>query len=132
MPEQMQSSSRATDEIIASERAWMEAWQLRDRETCERILADDFVLTSARGNLVDRQQWLEGAMEAFACEAFVWDDILVRQYGDVAVVNARAHQKATVAGQDWSGLFLITDVWVKRDGEWRVVSRHGSGPLRES
>jgi Domain of unknown function (DUF4440) len=64
MPDEIQSSSRVIAEILASEQAWMEAWQLRDRATCERILADDFVLTSSPGNLVGRQQWLEGAMEA--------------------------------------------------------------------
>jgi hypothetical protein len=107
----------------------MEAWRLKDQKTCERILADDFLLTSARGSLMTKAEWLEGARSTFACDEFVWEELLVRSYGSVAVVNGRARQKASVGGQDWSGVFLLTDVWVLTDGEWRVVARHGTGPL---
>jgi hypothetical protein len=50
----------------------------------------------------------------------------VRLYGRTAVVSGRLKQSATVAGEDWGGSYLITDVWVSRDGFWRVVSRHAS------
>jgi uncharacterized protein DUF4440 len=39
-------------EIAESERAWMDAWLRRDRATCDRLLAPDFLLTSARGVLI--------------------------------------------------------------------------------
>jgi hypothetical protein len=42
------------------------------------------------------------------------------------MVRARYRQQATVAGQDRSGAFLLTDVWVRRDGRWQVVTRHSS------
>jgi ketosteroid isomerase-like protein len=53
----------------------------------------------------------------------------VRIYGDTAIVNSLYHQNATARGQDWSGYFLITDVWVKRGGRWQVVTRHASRPV---
>ena len=33
------------------EAAWMQAWVNKDRATCESILAEDLLLTSARGIL---------------------------------------------------------------------------------
>ena len=118
-------------EIPLLEQSWMDAWVAKDHATCDRILADDFVLTSARGALMSKSEWLAGAMGPFVCSAFHWEHIQVRQFGEVAIVHGRSNQKASVAGQDWSGVFLVTDVWVRRNGLWQVVSRHGTGPLAE-
>jgi ketosteroid isomerase-like protein len=57
------------------------------------------------------------------------DEVRVRPFGDVAIVHSRTRQQATVHGHDWSGAFLLTDVWAWRDGRWQVVSRHGTGPM---
>lgn len=113
------------------EESWMQAWVRKDRATCEAILAEDFLLTSARGILMPKADWLAGAMDSFNCTAFAWEQLTVRPFGDTAIVHGRAKQQASVSGQDWSGVFLVTDVWVRRDGQWQVVSRHGTGPLPE-
>jgi len=124
-------SENTEDTLGALERAWMDAWIAGDRETCARILADDFVLTSARGMLMTKDQWLD-AIASIVGESFRWEEIRVRLFGDVAVVHSRTTQRASVAGQDWSGRFLLTDVWVRRGETWQVVSRHGTGPLPEA
>jgi ketosteroid isomerase-like protein len=121
----------AETEIPLLEQSWMAAWVAKDRATCERILADDFLLTSARGALMSKSEWIAGAMGPFVCSAFHWEQIQVRPFGDVAIVHGRAKQQATVAGQDWSGVFLVTDVWLRCNGLWQVVTRHGTGPLAE-
>ena len=113
------------------ENDWMQAWIRKDRATCEAILAEDFLLTSARGVLMPRDAWLAGAMGPIAGTSFQWEELKVRPFGDMAIVHGRSRQQATVNGQDWSGVFLTTDVWVLRDGRWQVVSRHGTGPLPE-
>lgn len=119
----------AETEVPLLERAWMTAWVERDRAACERILADDFMLTSARGVLMPKSEWLDAAMSSFVCTAFAWEELLVRPFGETAIVHGRSRQQASVAGQDWSGRFLVTDVWARRNSQWQVVSRHGTGPL---
>ena len=117
-------------ELRTLEQAWMEAWRQRDRATCERLLAPDFLLTSARGVLLSKDEWLENAMGPFVCEAFEWLELQVRLLtADVALVHAKAQQRARVGEHDWSGVFLVTDTWVRRAERWQVVSRHGTGPL---
>ena len=120
----------AETELARLEHEWMAAWVKQDRATCERILAHDFLLTSARGILMSKIDWL-AALSSFICTSFSWEQLLVRPYGDTAIVHIRANQQAAVAGQDWSGVFLITDVWVKRNDQWQVVSRHGTGALKQ-
>jgi steroid delta-isomerase-like uncharacterized protein len=121
--------SDAASAVEEREREWMDAWCRDDRHAAAEILAEDFLLTSARGVFLTKSEWL-AALEQFKCSAFEWLEIRVRTYGHVSVVNARTRQEATVSGSDWSGIFLLTDVWVHDGKQWRVVARHGTGPVR--
>ena len=117
-------------EVEAAERAWMDAWLHRDNETCSEILDEGFVLTSATGVLMGKAEWLDKAAGAFSGSEFNWLSIIVRKIApDVAVAHVKSSQVATIQGKDWSGVFLMTDVWVKRAGRWRVTARQGLGPL---
>ena len=53
-------------------------------------------------------------------------NIVVRVYGDAAVTTMDQTEKSRHGGQDFSGKYLFTDVWVKQGGQWRAVSSHGS------
>jgi Domain of unknown function (DUF4440) len=92
------------------------------------MLGDEFTLTSSlsSGELMSKSLWLSGAVSTHACEAFHFDHIDVRVYGETALANVWYYQKATVRGSDWSGNFLMSDLWVRRDGRWQVVARHAS------
>jgi ketosteroid isomerase-like protein len=127
----MQASNLVEQAIIAREQEWMEAWRSHDLDACAQILADDFTITSAlsTGELADKAQWLALAAGPYKCESFIFHRLLVRVYGNVAVVNAWYSQKATARGQDWSGDFLLTDVWVDGPQGWQVVTGHSSHPL---
>ena len=117
-------------EVEAAERAWMNAWLNKDTQTCRELLEEGFVLTSATGVLMRKPEWLDKATGAFAATEFSWLSIIVRTIApDVAVAHVKSSQTATVHGKDWSGVFLMTDVWVKRAGKWRVTARQGLGPL---
>ncbi len=116
-------------EITRLQHEWMDAWRLQDRPTLERILADDFTLTSVTtDDLIHRDVWLASAMGQVRMTEFSYSDFHIQFYRDTAVVKSRFHQRGTIDGNDWSGDFLVTDMWVRRDGLWQVVSRHASCP----
>jgi ketosteroid isomerase-like protein len=105
----------------------MEAWVGRDLNACAQILADEFVIVSSLGGmLADKASWLEHAQGPLEGKTFAFEDFRIQQYGDVVVVHCMYHQEATARGRDWSGTFRMTDVWVRRDGRWQVVSRHST------
>ena len=117
-------------DVEALERAWMDAWVNRNTETCRNILDDSFILTSASGVLLDKTQWLEKAAGAFSATEFTWLSITVRKIADtVAVAHLKSSQVASIGDKNWSGVFLMTDVWVKRADGWKVIARQGLGPL---
>ena len=120
--------SDAKETLIELQNDWMDAWRRDDRERLEELLAPEFTLTSARSDrIVDRAGWLR-LLDQVKAESFEYSDFLVHVFGDAAVVKSRLAQVATVAGQPWNETFMLTDVWVRRDGRWQVVARHSSTP----
>lgn len=123
------TQEQISEHIIAKEKEWMQAWIMKDEHVFNILLSDDFLLSSARGHFMTKKEWISGAMGAYTCESFDWKEIRVRVYGNTAVVNALAKQRAKVGESDWSGRFMLTDVWVLQNNEWKVVARQGTGPL---
>lgn len=120
-------------ELVKMENEWARAWQLPDQEALESLLGDDFLLLSERskGEVVNKRQYIDSTLKLVRGDGFSFARLNVRVYGDAAVVNAWLQQTATFAGRDWSGDFLLTDVWVKRGGLWQAVARHVSRPASD-
>lgn len=109
-------------ELARLEQSWMEAVQRKDTGALERILAPEYAYTASGQGRWTREGWLE-TVAIYDIHRFEFAEIDVRPYGDVAVVLARYRQDASVGGVARSGEFLITDVWVTRNGSWQVVAR---------
>ncbi len=126
----MATTTGAEQELKRLSVAWMQAWKERDRATLERLLAEDFVLvlSASPERPVGRARWLEMALGGYTCESFEYKRQNVRLLGDTAIVASVYTQRASVAGQDRSGDFFLTDVWQQRGGRWQVVARYSSKP----
>ncbi|MET0650087.1 MAG: nuclear transport factor 2 family protein [Pyrinomonadaceae bacterium] len=114
--------------LVALERKWMGALQQRDASALSQIISADFTLVSPRLVMAagDRDRYFQHAMRDLSLTSYDFEGVTVRTYGRTAVVSGRLTQSAVVAGEDWGGTYLFTDVWVSRDGTWQVVSRHTS------
>ena len=122
---------RARQEITERQEQWMDAARRKDVATLEGILAEEYVLISARLGFVDRQAWLD-AIANYNISEFDYLDSEIHVYGEVAVSNSHYRQVADFGGQDLSSPFYVTDLWVYRDGRWQVVVRHSSIPVEGS
>lgn len=114
--------------LTALEREWMEAVKLRNASALSRIVSDDFTLVSPRLVVAagDRDRYFNHVMRELSLASYGFEGLTVRLYGRAAVVSGVLKRSAAAAGEDWGGSFHVTDVWVNRDGFWRVVSRHES------
>lgn len=114
--------------LLTLERKWMDSLKLRDASALSQIVSDDFTLFSPRLVVAvgERSKYFEHAMRGLNLVSYDFEAMTVRLYGRTAVISGKLKQSATVAGEDWGGSYFITDVWVNRDGFWRVVSRHAS------
>ena len=50
----------------------------------------------------------------------------VRVFGDVAIVTAGDTEKSASVGDNGSAHYVWTDVYLKRNGQWQIVSTQGS------
>ncbi len=113
------------EELVELSNELVRAVQRHDRDRLEELLADEFTLDGAAGQL-DREGLLEASAGAYEIEDFSYEEIDPDVYGSTAVVVSRYRQRATLSGRDVSLRLRVTDVWVRRDGRWQIVRRHAT------
>ena len=118
-------SEAVQHELCGLAKEWMEAVQEHDLPRLEELLGREFSVAGAVGAL-DRDEWLELASGPYEIDQFAFEEIEVELYGSTAVLQSRYRQTARLGDRDLSGTYLITDVWVRRDGRWQVVRRHST------
>ena len=110
-------------QIVDMERQSKEASLHRDSDFSLRILADDYVAITPLGQVTTKQETISARRSGqLRYEAMNITDMVVRVYGDTAVVTARADVKGHQLGEDFSGPYRYTRVWVRRNGQWQIVS----------
>jgi hypothetical protein len=122
----MAAEGGSADELRGLEERFMAAVAERDLDFLDQHLGEEFKLTTGRPGheTRDRAEWLEVTASAYEIRSFRFDELEVLDYGDVAVVRSRYSQQATMGDADRSQGYLMTDVWHRREGTFRLVSRH--------
>jgi hypothetical protein len=114
------------DELVALEHEWAQAIVDNDMDELERIVAREYTLAANNfpggRTRLGRQEWMD-TVPVYEVNSYEFANVVVHTYEDAAVVLADLELGATVRGEDRSGAFTVTDVWVKRDGRWQVVAR---------
>lgn len=131
----MTDADEATrQEIIKLCHDWLDAARRRDPETLDRILADDFLISGwqPEGRLADKRFDIDDCLRPVDVQSgsYRYDRWKVRSYGETAKLSCTLEIHAMVGGQEWGGEVLVSDVWVKDRGAWRVVARHTSPIVR--
>lgn len=110
-------------QIVDMERQAKEASLRRDADFSLRTLAEDYVAITPLGQVSTKQEAVSARRSGqLRYESMNVTDMVVRLYGDTAVVTARADVKGHQLGEDFSGPYRYTRVWVRRNGRWQTVS----------
>lgn len=107
------------DRLIQLDKAWTSAELKGDKKAAAALVADDYVGTTQRGEIVNKTQYLAGVVPN--ADMVKSDDYKVTIYGNTAIMTHRA----TVQGVR-NIQFRSTHVWMKRKGKWQIVAHHGS------
>jgi Domain of unknown function (DUF4440) len=101
----------------------------RDRELAAEVLADDYalVLLHPAPAVVPRSAWIE-MLPDYVVDDWEMQERKIEVRDDLGLVFQRVNMDATVLGEDRSGLFILSDVWVPVDDVWRIWRRQ-STPL---
>lgn len=110
-------------EIVELERQAKDAALHRDAAFSERTLADDYMAITPLGQVISKADTIAARKTAqLRYEAIDISDMMVRLYGNTAIVTARAEVKGTELGEEFNGPYRFTRVWVRRNGHWLTVS----------
>ena len=123
------SSTTDTDEqmITKSQKEWATALVNRDFSVIDRVVAPEWRITLPDGTVSTKAQ-MDTDMKtgALVIESFRIDDLNVRIDGNTALAFGLETEKSSYKGEDTSGQYRYTDVYVKRDGKWVCVATHMS------
>jgi len=106
---------------------WMRAVWDKDDAVLNRLMTDDFVLISPGGSIKTQTHpdWLRTVRMAGNGECS-YSNIHVHAIGEMAIMAAEMSCKGDFHGIGFEADSVVSDVWVKRDGTWRVAARMAS------
>lgn len=117
------------DELKQRIAAFERCIEERDEVAADDVLDADYALVLVQPDpaTMPRERWLE-VLGDYVVHDYELQERTVDIDGDCAAVLQRVAMRATVLGEDRSGVFVLSDIWRRRDGVWRVWRRH-STPL---
>ena len=99
----------------------------RDAAAFGKIFADDAVVATPDGSLQTKAQLLADLKSGdLVIEASTISDMQVKVFGDTAVATYITSDKGKYKGQDITGRYRWTDVFVRRGGSWQIVAGQGT------
>lgn len=126
------SQEAIANQIIAREKASVEAWQKKDKAFMADFLSDDatyfgpmnpYLETDPKTNFLPK---FEQYVEMVKYIDFQMYNPRVQIYGDTAVLTYNSNVAATIGGQPTNYTGKMTSVYVKQGNTWRVVHGHES------
>jgi hypothetical protein len=117
-----------TDDLAALSARLMEAVRDRELPFLEYHLGEEFTLTTGRAAtpVRGRTEWLKVTASRYEIEKFSFHELTAFDYGSVGLVRSSYRQTGSMDGERRDTTYLMTDVWVERDGRPQLVTRHVS------
>ncbi|HYO84762.1 MAG TPA: nuclear transport factor 2 family protein [Bryobacteraceae bacterium] len=121
------STGSAEQALMQIENELLAALLKGDPSANERYMANNVVLTGPDGVVLDKTR-INADLKAgvLKLQSSTISDMKVHVHGDTAVVVYATTDKGTYKGKDISGQYRWTDVFVRRNGDWRLIAGHGS------
>ena len=115
------NAQRDLDTLTALNLDFFTSVQKGDVKRFEEILADDFMMSTPDGSLLDKAEYLRLTARPVTISGLVAEDVRIRLLGDFAIIHGRFNSRSS-DGKPRRGRY--TDNWARRDGTWVAVSAH--------
>ena len=112
-------------EVRERARAWDRAMISNDADAIGLFMADEWVIVGSDGHVTDRAGFLEQIRSGrLTHNVMTTEDAQVTVYNDVATLVARGVSSGHYDGLEFREVERQSNVFVRRDGEWRCVLTH--------
>jgi ketosteroid isomerase-like protein len=114
--------------VLGLENEGREATLKNDIEANVRLLAANWVNVNPDGSVTTKAKLMELLkLSSFTIMSIDNDEVMVRVYGDAAVVTGRSTSKRAGRGSEViTRQVRFTKVYAKNKGRWQVVSAHNT------
>jgi ketosteroid isomerase-like protein len=103
--------------------AWDKAIVRKDQRAIEANMAEDFRQIDGAGNVETKASFVADIVSPdLTINPYTVEDFDVRLYGDVALLSGRTRMTGTYQGKPFTSHYRYIDIYVKRDGAWKIVS----------
>jgi len=109
--------------LTAQADAWDKAIVAKHAAAVAANVAPDFAQIESGGAVIGRDEFVKDLLDpALRIDPYKVEDFGVRVYGDTALLTGRIRMTGASEGKPFAAHFRYIDVYVKRDGVWKVVS----------
>jgi len=121
------ASAQDASKVIAMENAWNQAELKNDASAVQLLLAEDFIMTTAEGELYNKAQIVSSIRDkSYSPDVLQSTDMKVHAHGSTAVVTGSYYEKGTDKGKPWERRGRFTDTWMFMENRWQCVASHFS------
>jgi len=126
------SDAAIVSRIVALEKAWNQAYKLRDTKAIDAFLDDGLVLVNDDGSLQTKAEFLAGvrASKPSEEEQVAPESITVHVIGGVAIATGVFRAKGVEGGKPYVRRNRFADTWINKNGNWICVSASATPVLR--
>ena len=119
-----QDESAVVSKIVAMEKAWNQAYKLRDVKAVDALLGDGIVLVNDDGSLLSKAAFLAVIRDSKPSdeEQVTPESISVHLVGGVAIATGIFRAKGIEGGKPYVRRNRFADTWVNHNGAWVCVS----------
>jgi ketosteroid isomerase-like protein len=114
--------------IEGLEREWRDALCNKDMDRLRALVHPDFVLIGTRSTgpfMMERDEWLD-AIQRRDVDSIDLDVRDATTLADVMIGTVHARWRIKYLGRVIEDCVVLTDVWVKEDGQWQAIRRHST------
>ena len=111
----------AESKVMALERLWGEAAQLRDIKALESIFDESLAYVHIDGRVMTKAEVLADTKAVSAVDIVV-ESSAARSYGDTVIVAGVLRLSGVEAGKPYMRHGRFVDTWLDKDGQWVCVS----------
>ncbi|HKP73335.1 MAG TPA: nuclear transport factor 2 family protein [Pyrinomonadaceae bacterium] len=118
---------RIEKEVESRDEEFNQAAVAGDIDKLSSIMDEGYIFVSGIGQKMSKGEHLNSLKSGnIKYKKLTASEVKVRAYGDAAVVTARVAGEGSNSGQSISGSHLVTRVYVKQGGQWKIVSAHST------
>ncbi|HKA18500.1 MAG TPA: DUF4440 domain-containing protein [Blastocatellia bacterium] len=118
--------SRDEKELVRIAQELFDAIAIGNKPVWEKYVAPDVIYTDENWRILTKKDLVDSLapLPKGYSGSIRMANVQSRINGDAAVLSYRALEEETVFGQKLTPIYLVTDTYFKRNGQWQMVASH--------